>query len=354
MLLVNGRKKDNLPKMAKAVQFELLGCSHEDPRIIDAKSGKPRVRKNLIFRLPTSYVRFNKETNQNEEFRYAIQEIPIKTGKDEGSKRYTPDKIVFTSGTLIVRQEHPDLYEFLRNSPWTEKEGNLKPLFREVNPLGDSQERITKEKQLNRAKRMILDDEVVPEITLRRVLASTGDNGDYDIDIVRDRLLTIAEKDPVGFVKMIGSKDTELKALITDLCDKNIIGFNPDKKQWQWGEKTKDSGNQIVACPAGKNETDWLIDTLLREEQILKSFKLLANAKEDAPDKSDERKKLEEKAKKLKCAQGMSFMSDENLDKKINTTIELLKKELDDEKTKDFRKKKIEEMLESAGVLVNS
>jgi len=351
MLLVNGKRKEDLPKLAKSVEFRLLNGTYEDPRVMDAQGNK-RVRKNLIYRIPTVYVKFVKELNQNVEYRYAVQEIPIKTGKEEGTKRYTPDKIVFTSTTLVVTPAQPDLYEFLKNSPWVEKEGNSRALFKEMNPINDSQSRLDKEALKIKAKRLILEEDALPEITLRRILESTGDNGEYDMSVVRDKLLNVAEKDPKTFLNSVGSKDTELKALITELSNKKYIGFNPDRKQWQWGEATKDKGNTIVACPAGKNETDWLIDTLFREEQLLKSFKLLSKEKPIDQTKGDERLNIEAKAKKLKCAQGMAFMSDEKLQAKIDATITALKKEMDNVKTTESRKSAIERILSEVGELV--
>ena len=351
MLLVDGKRKMDLPKLAKAVKFELLQATYEDNRVVDA-NGKKHVRKNLIYRIPTVYSKFDKSINQNVEYRYAVHEIPIKTGKDEGQKRYSPDKIVFTSTTLICNVDQPDLYEFLKNSPWIESDTNSSPIYRELNPVADSQSRLDREALRTKAKSLILVEDALPEITLRRILSATGEDSTQDISVVRDKLLDIAEADPKAFLKMVGSKDTELKALIVELTQKKFIAYDSAKREWTWGEKTKDNGNKIVATPQGKSEVDWLIDTLLREEALLKSFRILTDTKEEDPNKTDDRKKLEERAKKVKCHAGMHFMSDEKLKTKTDATIKSLKEEFDNAKTKDTRKTEIEKMLADIGELV--
>lgn len=353
MLLVDGKRKTDLPKLAKAVKFELLQATYEDNRVVDG-SGKKHIRKNLIYRIPTVYSKFDKALNQNVEYRYAVHEIPIKTGKDEGQKRYSPDKIVFTSTTLVCTTDQPDLYEFLKNAPWLEAEGNQRPIYRELNPVADSQTRLEREALRTKAKRLVLDEDALPEITLRRILSTTGQDATADISVIKDKLLDLAELDPKAFLKMVGSKDTELKALIMELTQKRFIAYDSVKRQWTWGEKTNDNGNTIVATPQGKSEMDWLIDTLLREEALLKSFKLLSNdkTKEEDPNKTDERKKLEEKAKKVKCHVGMHFMEDAKLKTKIENTIKSLKEDFDNVKTKDERKSEIEKMLADVGELV--
>jgi hypothetical protein len=314
-----------------------------------------------MFRIPTVYTKFDKALNQTVEYRYAVQEIPIKTGKDEGMKKYLPDRVVFSQTSLVVTPDKPDLYEFLIQSPWYEKAGNenifrqaYKPLFYSLNPVETAQTRLQRIAKREQAISMIVGDKL-PEITLRRILTSiSGDGDSHDIEVVKEKLVDHAEKDPKGFLAMIGSKDTELKAIIAELRDKEFIKYESSVSQWQWGRNTKEAGNKIVAIPTGKNEIDWMIDTLLREEELLKSFKILSKTP-DAPkvssNKSDERSSLEDKARKLKISQGMVHMKDENLKIKIEKEVKKLKAELSKEDIADTRKSAIETLLESVGEL---
>jgi len=353
MLLVDKKQKQNLPKLGKSRRFELLNSQYEDNRVINKRSGKKHIRKNVTYRLPAVYTRFNKDTNQPEEYRYAVREIPVRTGKEAGITRYAPDKITFTSSTLVVSVDQPDLYEFLVQSPWIEKDGNNNPKFRELDPVRDSVSRLEKEKIKNKAKSVILND-VHPELTLRRVLAALlGDSTEHHIDIVKDKLLTFAESKPKEFLDAIGSKDTEIKSMITELTHKQVISLNPDKRQWEWGAKTADAGNMICQCPQGKNETDWLVDTLLREKELMKSFKQILGRRDDS-NKTDERKELERKSKALKCGKGMAFMSDEQLQAKIDATTQAYHKEMDNENTAPSRRTMIDKMLVDAGELIKT
>lgn len=355
MLLVDKRKKENLPKLDKSHRFELLNASYEDNRVKDHRTGKKHIRKNVIYRIPAVYTKYNKAINQNEEYRYAVHEISVKTGKDEGTTRYTPDKITFTSSTLVVGVDQPDLYEFLKNSPWIENGINRTPIFRELDPVRDSETRLKKEALKNKAKYLILNEGSLPEITLRRILSALGDSTDHDINIVKDKLLDVAEKDPKKFMDMIGSKETEFKSLISELIEKKMISLNPSKRQWEWGSASgKDAGNAICDCPQGKDATDWLIDTLLREDALLKSFKILQNHKPEDPKKTESRKELEDKAKKLKCAQGVALMSDDTLAAKVSETADAYKKEYEDPSTPPARRAKVEKILVEAGELIKT
>lgn len=354
MLLVNGKRKENLPKMTKAVEFELLsGFTMENFKTRDEK-GNPTLRKNHRYMIPAVYVKFDIALNQNVEYRYAVQEIPIVTGKDAGIKKYTPNRIVFSSTKLIVTPDHPDLYEWLNNSPYIDNGINKNPKFKEVNPIGKAKSTIEREALRNKAMQQIVSEEHgLPEVALRRILSSTGDDGDaYDIDIVKEKLMAIAEVNPSDFLKMIGTRDTELKALINDVKTKKYVAFDSQKSEWQWGERVKEKGNQILSVPRGKNEVDWMIDSLLRDEGLLKIFKTLNNQNPEAKGKSQERMELEAKAKKIRLTQGLHFLDDEKLKAKISVTIDKLKKELDNEKTKPERKSEIEKMFESIGELI--
>lgn len=353
MLLVNGKRQNDLPRLTKAVEFELLsGFTMENHKQRDAK-GNPTLKKNNRYMLPASYVRFDEGLNQNVEYRYAVQEIPIQTGRDAGTKKYAPNRISFLSTKLIVTKEHPDLYEWLIKSPYIDNGTNKDPKFHEVNPVEKSRSRVEKEALRTKAVQMVVGDDQLPEITLRRILSSTGDNGDsYDIEIVKDKLLSLIETSPSEFLKMTGSRDTELKALINDVMTKGFVDFNSEKSQWQWGGKVKEKGNQILAVPRGKNEIDWMIDSILRDEALLKAFKILNRQTTSGKEKSNDRMTLESKAKKLGIAQGLHFLNDEKLIAKIDATIANIKKEFDNEKTKPERKSKIEQMLNDLGELV--
>lgn len=353
MLLVNGKRKESLPKMTKAVTFELVsGFAMENFKSRDEK-GNPRIKKNNRYSLPAVYVKFDEALNQNVEYRYAVQEIPIQTGKDAGTKRYVPNKVVFDTCTLIVTPDRPDLYEWALNSPYVENGTNRDPKFREVNPIAKAKSTIEKEALRSKAMQMIVSDNPLPEVTLRRILSSTGDNGDsYDIDLVKEKLVALVEASPADFLKMIGTRDVELKALINDVTTKKFIAFNNEKSEWQWGEKTKEHGNQILSVPRGKNEIDWMIDSILRDEALLKSFKILNGKNAEAKGKSNERMALEEKAKKLRCAQGSHFLSDERLQEKVTVAINKMKKELDNEKIKPERKGEIQNIFEEIGYLI--
>jgi len=217
MLLVNGKKKENFPALKKAVQFELVsGYSFEDPNL-KTPDGKLFIRKNKTFKLPTTYVAHDPETNTNVEYRYALREIPIGDNKGGYINKYTPDRIVFTGMKLICKKEQADLYEFLTKSPWLERVGNNAPKFKEIDPLKASETRNTLQALVMKAKNLILDEErALPEATLRRLLdtLSVPGSGDVSVDlsVVKDKLVPFAESNPEKFLKIAGVNGQVKKA----------------------------------------------------------------------------------------------------------------------------------------------
>jgi len=206
MLLVNLKKQEKFTVLSKAVEFELIGgYTFEDPNL-KKPDGSPYIRKNKEFKLPTSYVAFDEASNSNQEYRYAVREIPFTDKNGVMQKRYTPDRIVFIGTKLVCQKNQPDLYEFLIKSPWIEKAGNSKPIFREVNPQQISQARIDAEKKRTKAKSMLLNEDVaLSEKDQRDLLARLGDTTpEYDFSVVTDKLLTIADKEPERFLKAAG------------------------------------------------------------------------------------------------------------------------------------------------------
>lgn len=212
MLLVNLKKQEKLPVLTKAVEFELVGgYTFVDPNL-KKPDGTQYVRKNKEFKYPTTYVAFDEASNSNVEYRYAVREIPFTDKNGNMQKKYTPDRIVFIGTKLVVQKNQPDLYAFLMNSPHLEKEGNQKPVFREVNHKKISQSRIDAERKRTKAKSFLLDEErMLNEETQRRVLAELGDSTpELDLTSVTDKLLTIATEDPEKFLKAVGIKEAVL------------------------------------------------------------------------------------------------------------------------------------------------
>jgi len=213
MLLVNLKKQETLPVLNKAVEFELVGgYTFQDPNLKMPDGVTPYVRKNKELKLPTVYVRFDKASNSNVEYRYAVREIPFADKSGQMQKKYTPDRIVFIGTKLVCHKNQPDLYEFLMKSPWLETDGNAKAIFREVNHQKVSQTRIDEERKRTKAKSLLLDeDRMLSEEAQRRILADLGDNTpEYELITVTDKLLAIADKEPERFLKAAGVKEAVL------------------------------------------------------------------------------------------------------------------------------------------------
>jgi len=101
-----------------------------------------------------------------------------------------------------------------------------------------------------------------------------------DIDILRDRVLDIADKTPDFFKDFINNKQIEYRAVIKRAMDNNVIQFQPVENKFVWG-----SNGQTIAvlerCEGGIEEIlqrmcDWILtskngnDVYARLKGILK------------------------------------------------------------------------------------
>lgn len=112
------------------------------------------------------------------------------------------------------------------------------------NPFRDASEDIlfervdeAKESKVRSTKRNFLYDSLdairhwTPD-EMRIAGAAHNLNANLSIDVIKDRLEEIAEKDPETFYKTIDSEDNKVKALIKLAADAQIIAFSAHENKW--------------------------------------------------------------------------------------------------------------------------
>lgn len=257
MLLKNGQRVEKLPRLTKIAVFELTeGYSHFD------KKNQKMIKSNT-FTIPSFYTKYDKDANDTVEIRYAETEQPYVDASGKTNKKYSPNKVKFVKGVLIVQPSQPDLYQFLIDNPFLETNGGKK--IRLKDPVVIAGKSVADKKLLFEAQQLIFGGkEGLSEKELRRVLVSAG-NGDaeeLDIDIVKNELTILAEKDPIAFVKMCQSKDRDTKVAFVNAVKKGILAFDEKTQRLKWGPASGGKGD-IVAVPRGKSVGEWLVDWLL-------------------------------------------------------------------------------------------
>ncbi len=276
MLLKNGQRENNLPKLKKQVVFELTDkYSHYD------KKNKKMIRTNRLTE-PASYLKYDEKSNDNVEIRYAETETPFTDATGKLGKKYYPPKITFAKGLLIVKPTQPDLYEFMINNPELESNGGKK--FRLKDPIVAATKSVATKQLLFKAQQLILGDKNVAlsEKDQRRILLASGhpDVSEMDIELVKETLLKIAEADPIKFIQTCSSKQTDAKGAVVLAHKAGFLACDTDKQIWKWGANSGADGN-IVTVPRGQSIGDWFTDWLLNTDNsgVLAQINLLLDGK---------------------------------------------------------------------------
>lgn len=80
-------------------------------------------------------------------------------------------------------------------------------------------------------------------------------------DVIKDRLETIAEKDPVSFYKTIDNEETKVKAIISLAKEKGILSYNGHEHKWIMTGSGETLA--ILTRSEGVSETDQFAQVLL-------------------------------------------------------------------------------------------
>lgn len=191
------------------------------------------------------------------EYRYATSQTPDPNMK--GEYLYNPPEIAFIKGQLIcdpAKKEHLDLIYILRNHPKNANNSDGTPIFYEVDPEKNANERINKTMARHESEEKILKE--WNEDQLREVAFSFGDilAGEKSKKLLQDYLLTKMESDPVGFFKKATAEDLILRANISEALALKVLVFNEAEKIWFWGvdkDREDKSGNEICRLRADED-----------------------------------------------------------------------------------------------------
>lgn len=184
-------------------------------------------------------------------------------------------------GILTLDMEHmpdQDTFIYLELHPKLEggqfRDSNEMAIFRRIDEVKEAKSSLSARE--NRANAMF----VASQMTMQEVkdfACAMGWNEHEDINIIRDKVLEIADKDPEWFKNFIDNKSIEYRAVIKRALDNNIIAWHPVENKIVWG-----SNNQTVAilerCEDGKvleRFGDWLVTSKNGQEVYTKLKGLL-------------------------------------------------------------------------------
>lgn len=138
--------------------------------------------------------------------------------------------IFFLSGDKVTDIEMYDILELKncnKSNPYRDK--TVIPLFERVDEAAESKVRSKKRNYLFDsldAIRHWTKDELIYAGASYNISPSVG------VDVIKDKLEEIAEKDPETFYKSIESEDNKIKAIIRLAVDAGLISFNAHEYKW--------------------------------------------------------------------------------------------------------------------------
>lgn len=258
---------EQLKKITKSVVFELTGQYRAPKGRVKDHLGKNREQVAKQVTIPSTFTIFEQDRGDVVQYQYAnsVQ------GKEVGGKMtnvYSPHKLFFHAGKMVVKPEQPDLYTFLMLNPSLVGNGG-KPKFKKIDLSQEATTELAREQAIYEAKKIILDKEQGWAYDkLVRIAVNLGANvNDMDENMVKNFLMSSAKKDPVKFREVCYSPFGDMKYLITQNKNQAFITFNDNTREWLWAEKMGTNNGMLIAnTPPGMDPISWFMDFVSREK----------------------------------------------------------------------------------------
>lgn len=175
----------------------------------------------------------------------------------------------------LENQEDQDKFMYLEMHPKLEggefRDKNEMAVFRRIDDVKEAKASLTARE--NRATAMFVATQMTAS-EIADFACAMGWDEHEDINILRDKVVERADKDPEWFRKFIDDKSIEYRALIKRAMNNNIISWQPVENKFVWT-----SNNQTIAildrCEDGKvleRMSDWL-STSKNGQDVLSKIK---------------------------------------------------------------------------------
>jgi hypothetical protein len=209
--------------------------------------------RGAVFMMHQRNITFHdKKSDEIRQIRYCPSEPSVFV--DEQSSNAVRKSVVFIDGRLFIREDQPNLREFMRLHP--DNVANGGHIFKLVDKTAEASVDVDKEFVVADAIMMIKEK---PFEDLLSVAASLNFNVDRQAAEIKHDLLMYAKKNPSSFIKMFDNPEVTMKAKIRMAMKYGVIDVSKGGARW------KDSGNLIVSVPEGKDGVETLLRFLLTE-----------------------------------------------------------------------------------------
>lgn len=177
--------------------------------------------------------------------------------------------------------EHQQIFEYLEMHPKNEngffRDKNIPALFCRIDELKEARQRL-KKKELRGQTIMVATR--MNEQEVRNFAAAMNWNELEDYEILKDRMIELADKDPEFFRKFVDDPAIEYKAIARRAIDANIISWHPVESKFTW------TSNGAVIAVLDRNMaennieglSDWIM-TSKNGPEVFKKIKALLTGK---------------------------------------------------------------------------
>jgi len=263
------REKENAPlgSMLKARHFKLTKRNQKP-----ALTGRhyPSIKV-----LPNQEEIYDPKTNKTRTIRYAVGESSIY--KDEQPLVVVKSEIIFQNGSIIVAYTNPSLIEFLtlsnHNAENPHRRSEKRIMFIELNPAKDAEQALESEESVARAKALVF---TLPFEEIRGYARVCGVNVKRSAAEIKHDMVTLAGKDPKGFMAGLDDPLTKRQQVIMDACSVSVLEISGKGAFWKHG----DAKNLITPIPAGQDGVLWFAEWTMTNEDGKEVFKEIAKKTE--------------------------------------------------------------------------
>ena len=208
-----------------------------------------------------------KSTKGTEIWRYAENQVTTPNGK----KKYLPVNFSF-SGIQLLQDTDIELIWFLQTkSPYVKDGLNYngktpKAMFEDL--IGKAELKAKRQEEYATVQAMIFSSKVgLTEAQLRKVAKAYFINGVDNLTLAQVRIAVDIEvqKDKINgmkkFMDMVaGEKIMDIRELIQNAIDKELIRYHVKTHQWVWVDPTKRKMEKIVQIAPAKDPHEGLLD----------------------------------------------------------------------------------------------
>jgi hypothetical protein len=179
-----------------------------------------------------------------------------------------------TAGDSRMERFYPyfELSNYNESNP--NRDTNITPLFKRLDPKAEAKEKLRKGTALGLATSSVTN---MTAAEVRKIAAALNMDTMEEAETLRGELMERAVTNPEAFVALLDDPATRMKSVIKRATDLGVIGYDPSQKKYMWGD-----GNTIAKLDLEEGKTyidsmgDWLKSHPSGPEVAKKIEKLVA------------------------------------------------------------------------------